>query len=189
MPNIPFLYLVYRAFSHWRALAGSRHLEFLVKNSLLSSSPSATLDNLYTSGLLHPTREDSRKAAEPTEKQTKQVADIIRKQLEGTGSNGDVDPPYLNKAPPTTDFDGNKQGGTDGVKESETEEILLLSGWNGKLLAEALKLPGLEIEIDRAVEQVEKAMRKGEELKEEKESLEKATATEPKKVDDANEKR
>lgn len=32
---------------------------------------------------------------------------------------------------------------------------MLLKGWNGKLIAERLGLPGLEVEIERAVEQVE----------------------------------
>ena len=35
---------------------------------------------------------------------------------------------------------------------------MLLRRWNGKLLAERLKLPDMEIEIERAVEQVQAAI-------------------------------
>lgn len=45
---------------------------------------------------------------------------------------------------------------TDGGKE----EVKLLESWNGTLLAEGFKLPELEIEIERAVWQVEQAIEK-----------------------------
>lgn len=40
------------------------------------------------------------------------------------------------------------------------EEVMVLQKWNGKLLAEAFKLPEMEVEIERAVEQVEEAIKK-----------------------------
>jgi hypothetical protein len=36
---------------------------------------------------------------------------------------------------------------------------MLLQTWNGRVLAEAYELPEMEIEIERAVEQVEKAIK------------------------------
>lgn len=48
IPNIPFFYLVFRAYSHWRALNGGRHLEYLFKNNLLNPVPHSVLDNIYT---------------------------------------------------------------------------------------------------------------------------------------------
>lgn len=50
----------------------------------------------------------------------------------------------------------------------DSEHVMLLKRWNGKLLAEKFGLPGMELEIERAVEQVEKGIkveadRKGEE--------------------------
>jgi len=53
---------------------------------------------------------------------------------------------------------------------------MLLQIWNGKLLAERFKLPDMQIEIERAVEQVEKTIKAKEELVEEKQEIEKATA-------------
>lgn len=48
IPNLPFFYLVYRAWSHWKAIAGGRHVQWLVENKLLAPSPSKTLDELYS---------------------------------------------------------------------------------------------------------------------------------------------
>jgi hypothetical protein len=63
--------------------------------------------------------------------------------------------------------------------ESQTsngeEDVMLLQRWNGKLLAERFKLPEMEVEIERAVEQVEKAIKAKEELKQEKRQIEEAT--------------
>ncbi|KAJ5676970.1 uncharacterized protein N7477_002603 [Penicillium maclennaniae] len=47
VPNIPFFYLVYRGWSHWRALNGSRHLEFLVEKDLLKPTSLPALEQLY----------------------------------------------------------------------------------------------------------------------------------------------
>lgn len=48
------------------------------------------------------------------------------------------------------------------------EDVMLLQRWNGKLIAEGFHLPEMEIEIERAVEQVEKAIKSKEELEKEK---------------------
>ena len=53
------------------------------------------------------------------------------------------------------------------------EDVMLLRGWNGKLIAERFEVPELEVEIERAVEQVEKAILKTKEAEK--------TATEEKK--------
>jgi len=52
---------------------------------------------------------------------------------------------------------------------------MLLKRWNGKLIAETFKLPELEIEISRAVDQVE-AMVTGEVKAEEHATRDKMTA-------------
>jgi len=57
------------------------------------------------------------------------------------------------------------------------EDVMVLQRWNGKLIAEQFKLPDMEVEIERAVEQVEQSIKAKEELLEEKLELEKATAT------------
>ncbi|KAH8592979.1 mitochondrial K+-H+ exchange-related-domain-containing protein [Bisporella sp. PMI_857] len=48
IPNLPFFYLVFRAWSHWRALSGSKHLEFLVEKKLVDIQASPILDKLYS---------------------------------------------------------------------------------------------------------------------------------------------
>ncbi|PYH79118.1 hypothetical protein BO82DRAFT_356707 [Aspergillus uvarum CBS 121591] len=47
IPNIPFFYLMYRGWSHWRALNGSKHLEFLLKKDLLNPISYPALEKLY----------------------------------------------------------------------------------------------------------------------------------------------
>ena len=56
-----------------------------------------------------------------------------------------------------------------------TEDVMLLQGWNGKLIAERFELPEMEVEVERAVEQVEKSIKAKEELLEEKQEIEAAT--------------
>ncbi|KAL3467614.1 mitochondrial K+-H+ exchange-related-domain-containing protein [Aspergillus heterothallicus] len=47
IPNIPFFYLIYRGWSHWRALNGSKHLQFLVEKDLLKPVSYPGLVDLY----------------------------------------------------------------------------------------------------------------------------------------------
>lgn len=54
----------------------------------------------------------------------------------------------------------------------DAEEVMLLQKWNGKLLAEAFRLPEMEVEIERAVEQVEGSIKSRKELEDEKKEVE-----------------
>jgi len=122
IPNLPFFYLVFRAWSHWRALTGSKHIEFLLDKNLIAVQSSPILNELYKSG----------------------------------------------KRP----FDINSlKDGTD---------TMVLHKSDGKRMAEALEIPELSVELDRAVWQVEKALQAEKELREEKSKLDAANA-EPKK--------
>ncbi|KAK5151506.1 mitochondrial K+-H+ exchange-related-domain-containing protein [Cryomyces antarcticus] len=149
VPNIPFFYLAFRAWSHYRALYGSQYLEFLVDKKLIKPTPSTSLDELYTAGLTYTTRAESREAPMPTEEHTAKVSKTFA-TAHGEGS----------------------------------EEFMLLRRWNGKLLAEHFKLPEMEIEIERAVEQVEKALEADRALQQEKRALDKATAQPPQQKQD-----
>lgn len=150
IPNIPFFYLVFRAYSHYRALYGGRLLEHIVKKDLVQVTDSKQMDAMYAAGLLHPTREVSRDAAPPSSEQVEQVAKKIAHQT------------------------------TDGEDES-----MLLQRWNGKLIAEAFHLPEMEVEIERAVEQVEKAINDKAEPVKEKEHLVHSKAQESEKAEEA----
>ncbi|KAL7266903.1 hypothetical protein RUND412_010532 [Rhizina undulata] len=68
VPNIPFFYLLYRAFSHWKALAGAKHLEFLVKNELLQPTPSMPMDAVYRRSKLKAEADKLLKLSEKSEK-------------------------------------------------------------------------------------------------------------------------
>ena len=56
------------------------------------------------------------------------------------------------------------------------EERMILHKTDGKRIAAALDVPELDVELDRAVWQVEKALKAEKELKEEKVKLDKASA-------------
>jgi hypothetical protein len=124
IPNIPFFYLCFRAYSHYRALYGSRLLDHLVTKKLITSSPSSKLDEAYAAGILKPAEE----AATAT-------------------TTGSISSAEVEKA--VAEVESRNEG----------EETMLLQTWNGRVLAEAYQLPEMEIEIERAVEQVEKAIK------------------------------
>lgn len=69
--------------------------------------------------------------------------------------------------------------------QGDAEEIMVLQKWNGKLLAEAFKLPEMEVEIERAVEQVEKSIGEEKQLREEKREIERRAADGEKKEKDS----
>ncbi|KAH8758411.1 mitochondrial K+-H+ exchange-related-domain-containing protein [Diaporthe sp. PMI_573] len=122
VPNIPFFYLVYRAWSHWRALAGGKHIQFLLQNKLLIHTPSPKLDEVYS----------------------------------------EQEPP-LPSTPETTTTPGepkNKNPALPKNAQPEGGETMLLSQANGKIMTQALVLPQLEIELERAIWQVETAIEK-----------------------------
>ncbi|KAM7214329.1 Mitochondrial K+-H+ exchange-related domain containing protein [Rhypophila decipiens] len=124
VPNLPFFYLAYRAWSHWKALSGGKHIKFLLQKNLITLTPSAIVDEVYA----HQTY-PLPSTPEPTT---------------GPGAEkvGDLGPPPDIKTP-------NPDG-----------ETMLLSQANGKKMTQALDLPQLEVELERAIWQVETAIKK-----------------------------
>ncbi|KAG6167739.1 hypothetical protein E4U26_004507 [Claviceps purpurea] len=118
IPNLPFFYLVYRAWSHWRAIAGAKHIQFLVSKKLLRPTASPVLDALYSQG--------------------------GAQQKTQTPTSSD---PSSSSSSPTS------------------QETLLLSQAQVRSFSEKLDVPALEIELERAIWQVEQAI--GKEIREE----------------------
>ncbi|KAI9811872.1 MAG: hypothetical protein M1827_005223 [Pycnora praestabilis] len=125
MPNIPFFYLVYRAWSHWRAFSGSRHVEFLLDRNLLKESPSEELNLQYMASF----------ASLTTKVADRKIEDIQKESKEGV---------------------------------SEVEERLILQKESGRLIAQAVGIPEIQLEVERAVKQVGDELKAKRELKEEK---------------------
>lgn len=90
---------MYRAWSHWRAISGGKHIQWLVEKKLLKPTPSSTLDKLYS--------------------QAPKIA-------------------------------------------SPGKEQLLLTQKEVTSFSESLDIPALEIELERAIWQVEQAIHKDE---------------------------
>jgi len=116
--------MLFRTWSHYRALNGGKYLEALLSRSLVAPTPSKTMDEMYAAGLR---------------------ADVTQPAPDNQASY-----------------------------RSENGETMLLKRWNGKLIAETFKLPELETEISRAVDQVE-AMVIGEAKAEEQTAKDKVT--------------
>ena len=120
IPNIPFFYLAFRAWSHWRALAGGKHVQHLLQNSELVYRPSPILDAIYG---------DAKKSPFASEKLAQAAA---------------------------------------------PEERLLISHPEGsKAVARAFDSPALELELERAIWQVESALNKEKAVKQQQEKQEK----------------
>ncbi|KAI0972588.1 mitochondrial K+-H+ exchange-related-domain-containing protein [Xylaria arbuscula] len=114
IPNLPFFYLVYRAWSHYRALAGGKHLQWLLSKNFFTLSPSKTLDTFFSHRLLS-------------------------SSLSGQSNYSDSN---------------------EGDKSPATQDRLLLTQESGRKLAQALEVPELEVELERAIWQVEAAIEK-----------------------------
>ncbi|KAF7560610.1 hypothetical protein G7046_g3530 [Stylonectria norvegica] len=121
IPNLPFFYLVYRAWSHWRAIGGGKHVEWLIQNKLVQPSPSQMLDQLY---LQH----------------------------------------------------------AQTVEDSDTKEQILLTQKEVQTFSATLDIPELEIEMERAIWQVEQSLKKPAKDVEPKEGT--VTESETKPVDE-----
>ena len=145
VPNLPFFYLCFRAYSHYRAWYGGKMLEHLMRKKLVKETSSPQLDAMYATGLLHPTRQASREAETPSDEDVERVSRVVSEQTQG-----------------------------------DAEEVMVLQKWNGKLLAEAFHLPEMEVEIERAVEQVEKSIGEERKFREEKREVERKAAGEEK---------
>ena len=73
------------------------------------------------------------------------------------------------------EMDSIRSGSNVKSAPTENQERMLLSNSSGQLFAEYLEVPELAVEVERAVWQVEKALKAQQELGEEKEELDAAT--------------
>jgi hypothetical protein len=155
VPNLPFFYMCFRAYSHYRALYGGKLLERVLrgasgaggKQELVKAVSESRLDAMYAGGLVHVSRQAMRDAEPVSEEDVKRVSGVVERQTEGDG-----------------------------------EEVMVLKKWNGKLLAEEFGLPEMEVEIERAVEQVEKSIDEAKQRRQ-KAEVERTVATKEEKKD------
>ncbi|KAI1736738.1 mitochondrial K+-H+ exchange-related-domain-containing protein [Xylaria scruposa] len=123
IPNLPFFYLAYRAWSHYRALAGGKHLQWLLSKNFYTLSPWESLDTVY--------------------------------------------PPNLSSSSPSKRESTSSPASSNSSDESlQAPERLLLTQESGRKLAQTLNIPELEVELERAIWQVETAIEKQSEASE-----------------------
>jgi len=158
VPNLPFFYLVFRAWSHWKAWSGSRHIEFLLDKRLLKPMESEPLRTAYEICTITPDKMEKLKKinASPKLAEGDRISDAVQ-VIEGPRKQ-ELSNPLLKNGP----------------------ERLLLEKRSGKLVARVLNLPGLDVEIERAVDQISRLMAKE---KQEKKDKEKAAQSGPPEED------
>ncbi|OAA68437.1 hypothetical protein SPI_00632 [Niveomyces insectorum RCEF 264] len=131
VPNLPFFYLVYRAWSHWRALSGGKHIQHLLENKELYYSPSPMLDEIYAQeGGTDPSANPLRRT-DGNERIAKQAAEE------------------------------KEEGEEEEKEKDEEEELPLLSHpGSSQAIAKAFESPQLVLELERAIWQVETSLKK-----------------------------
>jgi len=131
LPNIPGFYLLFRAYSHFRAYYGSKHLEELVSRKLISPSPSKLLDQIYADGLISKTPKQL-----PVAPSTLKAEDLENTTSETKSETSTTEPAH-----------------------QEEGDILYLNQDSGSIIANAFETKSMAIEIERAVEQVQKVLK------------------------------
>ncbi|KAF2224720.1 mitochondrial K+-H+ exchange-related-domain-containing protein [Elsinoe ampelina] len=124
LPNVPFIYLAFRAWSHYKAWYGGRYLAWLLGKGWVVPRGSKVLDELYARGF-----------------------------LEGEGGKGGGKVRVR-----VEEAEVERVAREVKDRDAKGEEVLVLKAWNGQAIAEEFKLPEMEVEIERAVEQVQKAI-------------------------------
>lgn len=152
VPNLPFFYLVWRAWSYWRAQAGCAHIQHLLANDLVSAQPSRLLQRIYDAAPL------GEQKIQALQKEVDNLKDA--KQAEHTDHPDQV----IESA--TMSILGDA-GPEDSSPQSGSERLLFPKG-HGKAVALALNLPELEAELERAHDQVSKTLEKEKEAGKEK---------------------
>ncbi|KAI9739139.1 MAG: hypothetical protein M1834_007352 [Cirrosporium novae-zelandiae] len=183
IPNIPGFYLTFRAWSHYRALRGSQHLEFLLNENLTYLSPSSTLATIYALSSIRASTSDIRKEIEAlTAQKAKPLKDVEKE-------NGETPPPSAHqntvasapgkkyspqqqgtdRPPPKEEAEKEEETGTrQSSKPTESPSALsspselavdplLIDSSSAPLIADALGMPELEDELERAIWQIERA--------------------------------
>jgi hypothetical protein len=147
IPNIPFFYLVYRAWSHWRGEFGHPVIGLCLLTVILAWSGSKHLIHLLDLNLINP-------HAFP-ELESFYATRFLKNGVPGhqTKDNSNDSTKDINKST---------------EKEAPTEELLLLEMKDGDELGKILETPAIAIEVERAVLQVGQKLKLDEEKRREK---------------------
>lgn len=150
VPNLPFFYATFRAWSYWRAGGGVQHIQHLLEKDLVNTAPSQVLQRLYDMG----------KVSGDVVGRAEEKVRALRKGKEEGWKAQDVD------------VEGAVMGllGTEGKEEevmdrnvgaAEGEEKLLYPKGHGRVIGLTLNMPEVEVELERAYDQVSKELREG----------------------------
>ncbi|WVQ68425.1 uncharacterized protein L199_006633 [Kwoniella botswanensis] len=218
IPNFPFFYVLWRAWSHYKAWRGALYLETLLQNGLIVEKESKELSNVYaTKEGIEGKRENRApdETSSPEDESLKGLAtdtltDIVRedntqndekkeeipKQAKGqtTGSiDGTTTPEsmvYQTSSTKTEKGEEKLPSSPGPIKSKAHHPSLLLSPSQVPLLAQTFDLSPLEvIDVVRAIEQADHRARKADKDKKDKKDKEdKEREDEEKKKEEKGEK-
>ncbi|MCJ1328969.1 hypothetical protein MMC10_005646 [Thelotrema lepadinum] len=149
IPNLPFFYLAFRAWSHWKALSGSRHIESLLDKQLIRLVESPSLAKIYSARNFSPKElDDLQKSAQQVEtpkEREQQVTERLK----------------------------SEQPNAIDLKSDSSPDLLIVKKDTGRLVSICFGLPQISMEIERASTQVSKEIDKVNEDRTQKASVEK----------------
>ena len=182
IPNFPLFYVLWRAWSHYKAWRGAHYLEQLLKLGMIKEQPSTELDKVYASrGVVMAEKGSENKAPDATSSTTKSSqasaststsssqtptgtepteahADGLPSQAQGKGPapDGTSTPPSMVYTSSESDKDKSAPRHTVGPPPAPRHPNLLLASNQVPLLAKTFDLKGQELmDVIRAVEQAD----------------------------------
>ncbi|KAI5299171.1 hypothetical protein KEM55_002492 [Ascosphaera atra] len=150
IPNIPFFYLAYRAWSHWRALEGSKHLAFLLDNKLVAPNSHAALERLYHDNHTVVTGREKEKGMPFGDEDEEEAVTTTKIRTPAEEEHE----PGLSKEERAAGAAAAARASAGGKEAYLQDRAILLRSSDGRKIADVLDAPELTGEIERAVYQV-----------------------------------
>ncbi|KAL7423957.1 hypothetical protein Q5752_001542 [Cryptotrichosporon argae] len=165
VPNFPLFYVLWRAWSHYKAYRGATYLDALIKAGLIVEKPSAKLDEIYAAhGVVAPAAGAENAAPDATAGRGDRATVVEASRLvEGTRGVDVPEHAAGAAAPDGTTTPKELIFHADSKVESHRDvrsTDLLLSKGKATLLREAFELRPNEVnDINRAIEQAEQRVK------------------------------
>ncbi|WVW85441.1 hypothetical protein I302_107479 [Kwoniella bestiolae CBS 10118] len=198
IPNFPFFYVLWRAWSHYKAWRGAVYLETLLQNGLIVEQESKDLTKVYASKGIEGSENNAPDQTSSEGENLKDLAtdtttNIVRdgsradeagipgqaKGESGTAVDGTTTPESMVYNPSSSEKKEEKKkegklAKAGPIKSKAQHPSLLLSPSQVPLLAETFELSALEvIDVVRAIEQADYRARKADKEKADKEKSDK----------------
>ena len=140
IPNIPFFYLAFRAWSHWKAITGSRTLSRLLSEQLIRPKSSQILQRIYN-------------CPELSEERVRQLRKSIAKKLDEKDRTAFKRRNVELERRSTLNI---------SCENAHGWEVVVAKAQTGQLISLYYDFPQIEAEMARAIAQTKRLIRKEE---------------------------